>query len=196
MDLFDLIGSVLSLICTYLFVRADQRAWVMSAIAIPFDAFVYFRSQLFGDMFLQCFYLASTAYGWYQWRFGGQQKHALKISFSSFGQIATLVIGALIAIEFIYPLLKPFNEAGIARLDAVTTVVSLCAQWLLCKKKIETWILWLIVDALYMYLYGVKSLPFHSIMAMIYLLMACAGFYHWFREYTEIKATSVSALNN
>ena len=195
MDIYDLIGAILSLLCTYLFVKAVKRAWLLSALAIPFDSYVYYRSSLFGDMFLQCFYMASTYYGWSQWRSGGVKQGDLEISYSSIYSLLFIGCIAIIGIVIINPLLKPFNHANIALLDAITTVLSLCAQWLLCRKKIESWFLWFIVDAFYIYLYDIKTLPFHSVMALVYLIMAITGFYNWRKEYIKNTFTNEDVLH-
>lgn len=181
MNPFDLIGAFLSLICTYLFVREKQKAWLFSAIAIPFDAFVYYKSQLYGDMSLQAVYFALTFYGWYQWQYGSSSQSNLEASFLSNKARLKVILIVIIGITIINPLLRPFNQADVVWLDAITTVLSLAGQWLLCNKKIETWMVWFIVDSLYIYLYSIKSLPFHSIMASIYLLMAIAGFVSWYK---------------
>jgi nicotinamide mononucleotide transporter len=179
LDGFDIVGACLSLICTFLFVRGSIFAWHLSAIAIPFDAFVYFRSQLFGDMMLQLLYFISAFYGWFQWRFGGGKGEVLEVTSLSIAEWQKLIVLLILAVAIILPLLKPFNRGDIATIDALTTVLSLGGQWLLCRKKIETWLFWFVVDGLYIYLYAVKSLPFHSIMAAIYLTMAIAGWRRW-----------------
>ncbi len=182
MNYYDLIGAILSLICTYLFVKADKRAWIISAFAIPFDAYVYYSSQLYGDMFLQGFYFFSFFYGWYRWCYGGGLSNELPVSCLSINQILFQGLLVVLAIVLLKPLLLPFNPSMIATMDATTTVLSLFGQWLLCQKKIETWFVWFTVDTLYIYLYGFKALPFHSVMACIYLLMAIAGFRSWYQQ--------------
>lgn len=183
MSVIDFLGSLLSLLCTYLFIKEDKRAWLISAVAIPFDAFVYYQSHLYGDMFLQGIYLSMTLYGYKQWRNDSNPNQELPISYTNQLEKLLLLCIATLSIFALNPVLKPFNQPHIATLDSITTVLSLCAQWLLCKKKIETWLVWFIVDGLYAYLYIIKSLPFHGLMAFIYLLMAISGWRNWHRHY-------------
>lgn len=193
MSLIDLIGSILSLICTYLFVKENRNAFGLSAIAIPFDAFVYYQNALYGDMFLQAIYLSMTFYGFHQWRKGDNNAgNALNISYLTTQQKIIGFALCVTGVIFINPLLKPFNHPDIALLDSITTVFSLFAQWLLCKKKIETWIVWFFVDALYAYLYVSKGLPFHGFMALIYLFMAIAGLWRWKKL---LLITDINQLN-
>lgn len=186
MNFFDLVGAFFSLICTYLFVLEDKRAWFLSAIAIPFDAYVYYRSQLYGDMMLQGIYFISTLYGWYQWQYGGKNHQELAVSRLSIKAVVICLLLVMIGIGLISPLLKPFNQAEVAMLDAITTVLSLLGQALLCLKKIETWLIWFMVDSLYIYLYAIKALPFHSLMALVYLFMAVAGGYRWYFQVAQL----------
>ena len=66
-------------------------------------------------------------------------------------------------------LLKNFTDSQIPYLDAITTVLSWIAQWMICKKIIETWFLWFVVDVIYVGLYFYKGIPAHGILLMIYL---------------------------
>lgn len=191
MSILDLIGAFLSLSCTILFVRASIYAWPLGAIAIPFDAYVYFHSQLYGDMMLQGLYFASTFYGWWQWRCGGENHKDLVISTSTIKSLVTLFFVVSSGVVVLHQLLEPFNLSHIAFMDALTTTLSLSAQWLLCKKKIETWFIWLVVDAIYVYLYAIKALPFHSVMAFTYLMLAICGYMEW-RKMMKIDLTKVN----
>lgn len=157
----------------------DSRAWFVSAIAIPFDAFVYFKSHLYGDMLLQMVYLASTFYGYYQWRHGGLKDSVLSVSRLHLRQLLYFSSLVLSLAFGLFLLLSQIPSAERTALDGLTTALSLGAQYLLCIKKIETWLIWLLVDALYVYLYAIKALPFHSLMALCYLGLAVLGWYKW-----------------
>lgn len=179
MNMLDILGSFLSLVCTYLFIKQDIRAWPLSAIALPFDAYLYFHNQLYADFLLQIFYLFTIGYGWYQWRYGNTSARALEITYLTKKQHAIFLLITVIAIALAYHWLATYTVAFIALLDAITTVLSLCGQWLLCNKKIETWLVWLVVDGLYVYLYAIKRLPFHSAVYVLYLGMAMIGWLRW-----------------
>ena len=87
----------------------------------------------------------------------------------------------------IHYLLSTLTHSTVAILDAATTSLSLVAQWLMCHKIIATWILWFITDALYATMYLSKSLPFHSILMIVYTGMAITGYLVWARQYKNLS---------
>lgn len=199
LNYFDLIGAFLSLWCTYLFINTDPKAWPLSALALPFDAYAYLEKGLYGDLLLQGVYLITTLYGWHQWRHGGKDKKQLPISTVAKEKILVTLGLTVVAILLVHYFLASYNQASIAWLDAITTVLSLLGQWLLCNKKLETWIIWLIVDALYFYLYAIKGLPFHALMVSVYFAMAIIGWLKWKAQWRQaiIKPVRLtSSLNN
>ena len=104
----------------------------------------------------------------------------------------SIVLGiiALLSIEILALILKAHST--VPYLDAGTTVLSIIGQLLICRKKIETWFIWFAVDTMYIYLYFHKGIPFHGIMAAIYLIMAVMGFYRWQQKLTSGSTTLVA----
>ena len=129
-------------------------------------------------MALEGIYFLSVFYGWYQWSRGGDAHSELPITSLSKKQYAEFAIIAIIGIIAVYLILQT-TDSKIPLLDATTTVLSLIAQWMICKKIIQCWFLWFIVDAMYIGLYQYKGMPFHSITLAIYLIMAIVGYWRW-----------------
>jgi nicotinamide mononucleotide transporter len=123
-------------------------------------------------------YFILTAIGWYLWMFGGRQHTRLRIARmgTAEGVAVMLAIAGLTAV-----LWKTLHYAGGSSSfwDALTTAISLGAQWLLNRKRLENWIFWLVVDVIYVPLYLSKELYLTSILYTVFLAMATVGLLRW-----------------
>lgn len=129
-------------------------------------------------MSLELFYFITLCYGWHRWY---QQREtptfALKtLNTTQWFWLMGCILGCF---GLLVGLLKTFSNSTVPLLDALTTVLSLAAQWLLCYKVMATWILWFVVDLLYAVLYFNKALPFHTILTISYTGLAIIGYWHW-----------------
>lgn len=180
---FDLIGSLLSLLATYYFIRANALAWAVSIGATLINSFLFFQKGIYADMVLESFYFFSSLYGLYCWkaqksRVGLIEKIKKPTTSHYFWILVTVCFGYILIAHF----LKTYTNSSIADLDALTTVLSIIAQILMCYKIITTWVIWLITDLIYTSVYYQKSLPFHTGLMIIYSFMALLGYLHWARQ--------------
>lgn len=178
---FDSVGALTSLLSTYFFIRLNNKAWPVSLLAICLNGYLYWQKGIYADMTLEVFYFFSTCYGWYLWNRPSTHPQHFLIAKLSLKQWLLL----LLIISFIYLLLVKsllaFTHSNVAVLDALTTSLSLAAQWLMCHKIMATWILWLFTDLIYAYMYLYKALPFHTLLMLIYTVMAAIGYLRWGR---------------
>ncbi len=178
--LLDSAGTLASLLSTYYFIRLDNKAWTASLLAICLNGWLYWKKGIYADMVLESFYFFSTCYGWYLWYKPIKPKtQIIKLS-----KKQSLLIGFFILALYILivNLLTTFTDSNVAVLDALTTALSLAAQGLMCYKAIATWMLWFITDAIYAYMYLHKQLPFHSLLMLIYTLLAVVGYFKWAKQ--------------
>lgn len=178
---YDLVGGLASLLSTYLFIRVDRKAWPIGLIATCINGFLYWQKGIYGDMFLEIFYFFSLGYGWQQWT-SLQQEETSQIKHLSLKQWLYLGLFSVLMTVGVYLLLSRLSPSTVPKTDALTTSLSLIAQWLMCRQYIATWLLWLITDALYAGLYWSKGLVFHTILMLTYTGMAIAGFLQWRRS--------------
>ena len=96
-----------------------------------------------------------------------------------------LVLIALFSISGLYFALQYFTNSTTPLLDATTTILALITQWLVCRKILENWLMWIVVDSLYIGLYNYKQLNFHAFENIIYLILAIIGFVKWYKLYRK-----------
>lgn len=180
--LFDLFGAFFSLLATYYFIKINKLAWLITLLATILNGYLYWNKGIYADMLLESFYFLSACYGWYLWN-TKKLKAERPIIYNLSIKQWLLVFGFAASLYIIFSyLLKSYTGSDVVELDALTTALSLTAQALMTYKIIFTWILWLITDLLYAYLYFYKEIPFHAGLMILYLSMAIIGYVSWIKK--------------
>ncbi len=178
-DLYELIGFVSGVICVYLVVKQNIWNWPVALINAFFYIIVFYQARLYADMGLQGIYIILSVYGWYEWLHGGQDHGRLSVSRIRIQEgiaLGVIAAGSTAGLGYV---LHNFTNADLPYWDALTTVVSLCAQFLMARKKIESWILWISVDIIYIGMYYYKVLYLTMILYAIFLILAVMGYLAW-----------------
>lgn len=182
----DIAGALLGFLCTIFYVRASIWAWPVGLAGLVLDIILYWKTGIYGDVSLNVVYLIMTFYGWWQWKYGGESKTQLPISNLTGKTAIVLAAIGFIGLLLFAECLRFFTDSQIPWWDATTTVLSLIAQLLICRKIVQCWILWFVVDSLFIGIYLYKGIPVHALLNFIYLGMAVYGYFHW-RQFLEIK---------
>jgi nicotinamide mononucleotide transporter len=180
-NLLDPIGAGLSLVCTYYFAKASRSAWVIGMVAIFVNVILYWQKGIYGALFLEGIYFLSMIYGWWQWSCYSNTQTQKPIRALTLREGCQLIPIAFIGILLSSFILRTWTDSDIPYLDAITTTLSLLAQWLLCLKIIHCWFLWFFVDALTAIMQLYKGIPFHSAIYWMYLIFAVMGYIRWRR---------------
>ena len=135
--------------------------------------------RLYADALLQCIYILLLFYGWMNWADRNKKKearHTFNIPSKTALKLFFIFLAATIVLAVF---LQHYTNASYPWLDSALTCSSLAAQWMIAKKMIENWIVWIVVDIIYLPLYFVKHLPLTTILYAIFLLLAFKGFSEW-----------------
>ena len=185
------IGEQLSiatgLIYIVLSVRQNPLCWPFGIISVAIWMVIVFQGKLYSDAFLQLIYVILGFYGWYQWLRGGNDNEPLKVR--KVDRKLALKLAAIGVITFIPAgyLAEKYLNASFPWWDALTTVLSLIAQYLLARKYLENWLLWITADLMYIVIYYLKGWTGYSGLMAIYTIMAVVGFIQWLKSYNEGK---------
>ncbi|MEO8361332.1 MAG: nicotinamide riboside transporter PnuC [Vicinamibacteria bacterium] len=172
------VAFVTGAICVWLTVKGNVWTFPLAIINVSAYFFVFLKARIYGDMALQVVYLVLNLMGWYMWLFGGEKHTALKIRHS--GRNELIAVGVLIPVIAVALWRTLIYLGGSASLgDAVTTSISLGAQWLMNRKLVENWHLWIIADILYVPLYITRNLHLTAILYAVFLVMAVIGLFEW-----------------
>lgn len=185
--LTEALGFVTGAACVYLVVQQSLWNFPLGIANNLFFLVLFWQARLYGDAGLQVVYLVLGVHGWYQWLHGGEHRTALTITRAS--RQVLLVLAALIPLATwgLVLILRQVN--GSAPLpDAFTTVLSLAAQYLLNRKMLENWFVWIVADVIYIYLYLARGLHLTAVLYGVFLCLCIAGLVRWRRTLRDEEA--------
>ena len=133
------------------------------------------------DFGLQGVYLILGFYGWWKWLRGGENQTRLALSRSSPSEWIVIAVFLVLGTWGLRELLHVVNGAA-PLWDALTTALSLVAQYLLCRKRIENWFFWIAADVIYVPLYLSKQLPLTALLYGGFLVLCVIGWRRWRKE--------------
>ncbi len=195
------IGAVAALIYLYFSVNQKIWLWPMGILTSAFYMAVFFDAHLYADMILQLYYLVVSVMGWVIWRNRQVTEHKettqiLKTSKPTL--LKLLIVFAVLYVVLAWALLNVPSMLNIAASDmpfwdTFTTAASFVATWMLAKKFIEQWLIWIVVDFVAMGMYIYKGLYITAILFVIYTVMAIWGYYAWLRHF-KLQQTSAQII--
>lgn len=146
-------------------------------------------------MSLQFYYLAVSVFGWISWR-SGKQQSGKELPVKRTKKLQALVLMSITTFVFLlyYFILTRYTDSPLPLCDSLTTALSITATWMLARKLLEHWILWVIVDGLSAGLYLYKGLYPTAILFIIYTVMAIVGWYQWKKDYTRTTSIPLSRI--
>ena len=176
----ELAGSVLSIIYLYLSIKQRVSLWIFGFLCSLLYAIVFFQSKFYADMSLQFYYLGVSALGWISWRAGKpENRKELPVKRTTPLSGAIILVIALVLYFLYYFILSEYTDSPLPKADAFTTALSIVATWMLARKMIEHWWLWIIVDSVSAGLYFYRALYPTAILFVIYTIMAIIGYLQW-----------------
>jgi len=175
----EAIAVIFGLLCVWLTIRQNILCWPTGLIQVLLYIFIFYKALLYSDMLLHVIYVAMQIYGWYHWLYGGKGKTELKVSVLPVTLlIKWICIGVLGTFTWGY-LMTNYTNAAAPYADAFTTAMSLIAQWLMARKRLESWFFWIAVDLVAIGVYLYKSLYLTMGLYAVFLVLATIGYFRW-----------------
>jgi nicotinamide mononucleotide transporter len=188
-SLTEALGFLTGAACVYLVVKQSIWNFPVGIANNIFFLVLFVNARLYGDATLQIVYVALGFQGWYYWLYGGRNRKEPRITHASPLLLIALTIFVIIGSTGLVLALRAAGGAAPA-LDAFTTMLSLAAQYLLNRKTIENWLLWIAADIIYIWLYISRDLRLTAVLYFVFLCLCVAGFLSWRRS---IKAQAVAS---
>jgi nicotinamide mononucleotide transporter len=183
--------AILSGIISVWFSR-KENIWVYPSglIGTALYVFISIEGDLYGEATVNLYYTIMSIYGWYNWlRKDTALKPIVHIRFSNKhdwrNQIIFFIATYCIIYTSLYFIKQYFNPGAIPWADALASASAFTAMWLMTRKKVESWIWWIITNLASIPLYYVKGYTFTSVYYSILLLMAISGFIEWRKKANE-----------
>lgn len=193
MNGIELTATIFGVLCVGLYIRQNIWSWPTGLVQVILFVYIFYEARLYSDMLLHIIYIFLQLYGWYHWLYGGHDRTSLPITTLARISLATWVgvgLAGTVALGFT---MDTFTDAALPYADAFTTVMSLIAQWLLARKKLESWGFWIAVDVVAIGVYLSRDLYFTTGLYILFLGMAMAGLLAWRRAW-QAEAANLPAV--
>jgi nicotinamide mononucleotide transporter len=141
-------------------------------------------------MGLQVVYFVLSVYGWYQWKFGGRDRAELRVSRTTPRLALILLALGSTGTALLGTYLQRATDAALPYLDSALAVFSLLAQWMMTRKLLENWLVWLVLDVTYVGMFLSRGLALTAVNYAVYLALAAIGFVQWRRSWLTRPATA------
>jgi nicotinamide mononucleotide transporter len=179
MSAIEIVAAIFGLISVYLTIKRNIWLWPTGLIMVALYIIIFYQARLYSDVGLQIIYIYLQLYGWYYWVHTDIKKHELPISTLSFLSRFTWVVVIISGAFILGFIMNRYTNADYAYPDSFIVSASLVAQWLLARKVLENWIIWIVVDFVAVFVYSLKGLYPTTLLYLIFLFLAVKGFQTW-----------------
>ena len=180
----EIFGTVTGLLYIYLSIKEKASLWIVGFLTSAAYIYVFYKAKFYADMSLQVYYLFISVYGLYYWLKGGKvktdgNKEQVPIRKTDLKLWGILVVVFAILFVVMGFVLDDYTDSPVPWWDSFTTAASIIATWMLARKLIEQWLIWIVVDLVSMGLYIVKGLYPTSFLFLVYTILAIVGYFQW-----------------
>jgi nicotinamide mononucleotide transporter len=181
------LAIISTLICVWLNTKQNIWGWPWAIVSSVFYGIIFYKEALYSDMELQIVFIIISVYGWWQWLNGSVVKDNLPVTNTPKNE---LIILALILALFAWLsglLHSKYTDASMPYFDSTLTATSLVAQWMLAKKYLQNWALWMVANIGYVGMYFSKNLTGTSVLYIFLFGLAIKGYLDWKKTMVIIK---------
>jgi nicotinamide mononucleotide transporter len=181
----EMAAVITGAVAVYLSVRQKIWSWPVGLLNAALYFVVFYRTGLYSDMGLQVVYFVLSLYGWYEWLYGGEGRTELTVSHATPRHWVILLGLGVVAWYALGAITSRLPGAALPYLDAATVATSLLAQWMMTRKLLENWLVWIAVDVVYVGMFVFKKLYLTAGLYALFLGLAVMGYVQWRRTIPE-----------
>ncbi len=180
MSNLEIFAAILGVISVWLTGKQNLWCWPIGLVMVGIYTYIFFDAKLYSDMLLQLYFFVMQIVGWIAWTSKNNEKLAfIKVSQLNSNQLIKWIVVIIFGGLILGKLMKSYTDASYPYPDALLAMMSIIAQWLMTIKKIENWILWIVADICYVFLYYYKQLYPTSILYIVFLMIAIVAYFDW-----------------
>ncbi|HVJ03898.1 MAG TPA: nicotinamide riboside transporter PnuC [Sphingomonas sp.] len=181
MSWIETVAALLGLANVALVVRRSMWNYPFGLVMVALYGFVFFEAKLYSDMLLQVFFFAVQLYGWWNWSRSRAEVGEVRVEQMRGRARFQWLAGCAIAAAGWGMLMHRFTDAAFPWWDGTIAVLSVAAQILQSRRKLESWVLWIAVDLLAIPLFAVKELWLTAGLYGVFLALSVWGLVGWAR---------------
>ena len=174
-ELLEWISVFTAIVYVFLAAKGNKVCFLFGFISSAIFVQICFTEHLYFDTIINVYYVVMSVVGWIQWSNSGDQLHVKKMPNRLF---LLLTLSALLLSIILGYFVDQYTDATLAYVDAFTTVLAVLATWLMVKKVLQNWLIWIIADAVSIFMYAYKD---HFPIALLFIIYTILAFYGWFQ---------------
>lgn len=190
MSEIEIIATIFGVICVGLTIKQHIACWPAGLVQVILYIFVFYQAKLYADMVLHVIYVLLSIYGWYHWAINKSDTQSTGVSTEG-KFIYMYVFICLISSVILGLVFTIYTDASFPYTDSFIMSASLIAQWLMSRKKLESWVFWILTDIVAIYVYWYKELYWTTGLYIIFLFLAITGLMEWRKDYYQAKSILV-----
>lgn len=181
MNYLEIAGTVIGLVYLWLEYKASIYLWIAGIIMPAIYIFVYYDAGLYADMGINVYYLGAAVYGFAVWMLGRKAHEGREMPITRMPRRLWPAAGMVCCVLFagIGLLLISVTDSDVPWMDSFTTALSVVGMWMLARKHLEQWLVWIVVDVASAGLYVYKELYFTAVLYALYAVIAIFGYINW-----------------
>ncbi|MDR2627062.1 MAG: nicotinamide riboside transporter PnuC [Dysgonamonadaceae bacterium] len=179
-NIIEIAGFILALIYLFLEIKERWPMWIVGIVSSAFYVFIFFQSKIYAQMGLNAYFVLANIYGLYFWKFAaGREEKKLKISHIKQKTAWILLAVSAVLSVFIGYFLDHYTDSPVPYVDAVLAALSVVATWMIARKMLEHWYIWIVTDFFSVGLYLYMHLYPTALLYAMYGTMSFWGLVKW-----------------
>ncbi|MFJ6945453.1 nicotinamide riboside transporter PnuC [Streptomyces wuyuanensis] len=179
----EVLGFGSGALCVWLVARQHIANWPVGIANNVLFVLLFTQAGLYADAGLQVVFITLAVYGWWTWTHGGGPgSDALPVRRTTRTEWTWLLAAGVMGTIALTLLLARATDSDVPFWDALTTALSLMATYGQCRKRLESWWLWIAADVVYVPLYAYKELYLTALLYIGFMTLCVLGLRHWSRD--------------
>jgi len=184
----ETVATITSLIYLFLLMKENIWCWFFAIISSALSVYLFITAKLYSEAFLYATFIFFGIYGWYKWSSKLNVGTTLTVSKLPFKKhVLWIIVGFILAFLLGY-IFKNYTDAEKSFIDSNTTIFSFIASYLEAHKYLYTWVYWIIINGINIWLYGTQGLSMLSGLMVVYFVMSGVGLWRWHKSYLATNA--------
>ncbi|MBN2487312.1 MAG: nicotinamide mononucleotide transporter [Bacteroidales bacterium] len=183
----EIIATLTGFIYLLYSIAGDKKLWLFGLISSSLYVYICYAAGIYADMGINIYYVLVSIYGWAHWAFYHNGATVSEMPYSRAKAREWLLLAAFTGAIYVVLVfvLKKFTNSTIPYIDSFTTALSVTATWMLARKMVEHWLVWIVVDSISAGLYIYKGLYPTSFLFGVYTVLALSGYKRWIFKWKE-----------
>ena len=175
-----------------LLIRRSIWNYPFGIVMVSIYGYIFYQSKLYSEAGLQVFFLVVQMYGWINWHKVKEQAGEIDVGWSPRGFILACIGATAVIALLVGNLMDRMTDAAAPYHDAAIAIMSVTAQILMVMRRVESWVYWIVVDILAVWLFYTRDLLPTSGLYAVFLVLATIGLFQWVRASSSKATTKAS----